>query len=130
MSIDITPLVDVVFLLLIFFLITSTFVRDKRPAIPIDAPQAKSAVQQTVQPSTVTVHVSKEGRLFLDQAEMKDLEALEAALSGIVERGADSADTTLLIRADEQARHGMVVQIMDIARKVGLGRFGIVTREE
>ncbi len=122
---DITPLVDVVFLLLIFFLITSSYVQDRKPNIPIDLPVADSA-RDEVQPANVMVHISKDGSLFLDDRPMDSVEALTQALAEVAAR---DPGTLVLIGCDARAPFGIPVEVMDAAKAAGLTHFGIVTRE-
>ena len=121
---DITPLIDIVFLLLIFFMLTSTFVRERQPTVPIEVPEAASA-ETAPRHHQVTVHISRDGRFFIDEAELPDDVALRTALA---KAKAASATARVLLRADAEAPHGSVVHVMDVARQEGLTRFGIVSR--
>lgn len=122
--VELTPLIDVVFLLLIFFLITTTFVQEKHPNLPIELPAAASSVK-TQETKHITVHINSEGTMFVGD------EVVEAA--GLKERferlHASDAGASVLLRADATSTHGAVVRVMDLARSAGLKRFGVVSRK-
>lgn len=120
-SMDITPLVDVVFLLLIFFMLSTTFI--VAPGIRIDLPEAKAeSIRKEV--SEVRVKVGSEGKVYVDELEVGE-EALKARLA---QAAAGDRDTLVIIEADEQAMHRFVVQVMDHAKSAGLNRMAIATR--
>jgi biopolymer transport protein ExbD len=118
---ELTPLVDVIFQLLIFFLLTATFV--KNPNFEINLPKASSKLTTNVK-KDLTVVVTKDGRVKYDAEEVDD-EELEEILAGEFE---DNPNAIILIRADTESRHGKVVEVMDLAKKVGFTRLGIAVR--
>jgi biopolymer transport protein ExbD len=118
--IELTPMVDVVFLLLIFFMISTTFI--DTPGIAIKLPES-SAPSLTKTPDEVEVALSREGEIYL-RGEAVSPAQLAEQLEGY---GAQAEAMTFVLRADEQARHGRVVQIMDIARAAGFGRLAMAT---
>ncbi|HKJ70188.1 MAG TPA: biopolymer transporter ExbD [Gammaproteobacteria bacterium] len=123
-SVELTPLIDVVFLLLIFFMISTTFV--SRSGLQVRVPEAETTQPNPDRPR-VEVMVTKEGGYLVDG---KDLPA-DADLAAVLRRKADDGEQPLLvIRADRDARHGDVTAVMDAGKKVGLNRIAISTREE
>lgn len=121
--VDLTPLIDIVFLLLIFFLITTTFVKERKPNIPINVPAASSA-EVTPKEDGLTIHVTQDGKLFV-----KDEPKTEEELGGLLDEiKVRNPKTPVLIRADERTQHGVIVRIMDMAKQKGLHRFGIISR--
>ncbi len=122
---ELTPLIDIVFLLLIFFLLTTTFVREKKPTLPIEVPEAASA-ERAPRGHQVTFHVARDGRVFLEDRELLDDSVLEAEIERIHR---ENPATRVLLRADAEAQHGVVVRVMDLARQAGLSHFGIVSRK-
>lgn len=120
--IELTPMVDVVFLLLIFFMISTTFI--DTPGIAIKLPES-SAPTLTKTPEEVEVALSREGEIFL-QGEAVSPAQLGEQLRRYQEQ---AAEMTFMLRADEQALHGRVVQIMDIAREAGFGRLAMATEK-
>jgi biopolymer transport protein ExbD len=120
--IELTPMVDVVFLLLIFFMISTTFI--DTPGIAVKLPES-SAPTLTKTPEEVEVALSREGEIFL-RGEAVSLGQLAERLR---DYQAQAADMTFMLRADEQALHGRVVQVMDIAREAGFGRLAMATEK-
>lgn len=120
--IDIAPLVDIVFQLLIFFLLAATFV--KNPVLDINLPSSSAAPK--VQPKgAVTVYILKEGRE--DRFRVDDKVVKEDEMRDVLaERHRADPRTVLLIQADERVPHGDVVKVMSIGQDVGLTRQGIV----
>ena len=119
-TINITPLIDVLFLLLIFFMVSSTF-RAHR-ALDVALPEAQTATAQDPAPLEVTVSASGEfhlGPRRVDEA------GLRAALRGALE---SDPEAVVVLRADERAAFGPVVRAMDIARELGATRLIVPTR--
>ncbi|HHT9118546.1 MAG TPA: ExbD/TolR family protein [Candidatus Hypogeohydataceae bacterium YC38] len=118
-GINITSLVDMLFLLLIFFVITSTFV--EQPNIKLELPSTKHVEASKFE--DIILNISKEGRLYLQNQPIGVAE-LEAVLrSRVAERG----DTALVLRADKEVPYGVVIGVMDVARSVGLKRITALT---
>lgn len=107
--INITSLIDVVFILLIFLMITSTFIQV--PGLRLDLPSAESA--ELHETEETVVYLTADGRLFLNEQPVseKDLQAsLKAALG---------PEGSVVVRADAQVQHGRVIEVMDAARRSG-----------
>jgi len=120
--IDLTPMVDAVFLLLIFFMISTTFVETS--GIAVKLPQSSShAVMK--KPEEVKVYLSKEGTIFFKKKEIS-LDAFQARLKTY--RG-KAKEMTFLLFADKDTRHGRVVQLMDAAREAGFSKLAIATEQ-
>ncbi len=119
--IDLTPMIDVVFLLLIFFMISTTFI--ERPGVTIDLPEGGSQ-QVTADKKEVEVYLTEEGDLYL-QREAITLSALNSYLLSL---GVEiTKEMTFLLMADKSARHGWVIEVMEIARRNGFVRLAIAT---
>jgi biopolymer transport protein ExbD len=120
-ALDITPLVDVVFLLLIFFMLSTTFIVS--PGIRINLPQAEAETVRH-EKKDIRVKLDAKGNFFVEdqRTSPEDLDArfLEATR---VDR-----DTLVIIEADENAAHKFVVDVMDRAKSSGLQRLAIATR--
>jgi biopolymer transport protein ExbD len=114
---DITPLIDIVFLQLIFFMLTSSFVF--QPGIKIHLPQASTA--QTDHRQSWTITVSAKGHLYLG-SKLVTLQELKTKLSGL-----SKAAVPLLIQADQQASLGRVVEVWDLCRSLGIQKVSIAT---
>ena len=120
--IDLTPMVDVVFLLLIFFMISTTFVES--PGISIKLPESSA---QTVdrEPKEIKVYLSREGDIFYHNQKitLNDYRGL------LAEHQSDASLTTVLLLADQDSRHGKVVTLMDLARDAGYNKLAIATEQ-
>ncbi len=125
-EINLTSLIDVVFLLLIFFMISTTF--ERQSLIQLDLPEATTGQTETL-PSTIELIISEDGRLFIDDNMLADdrRATLQAAL---VERFEDNPDAVLVVRADAEAPHRLVVRALDAAAAEGITRLTIATVEE
>ncbi|MFC1631372.1 ExbD/TolR family protein [Candidatus Omnitrophota bacterium] len=116
---DIAPLIDVVFLLLIFFMLTSSYIF--QPGIKINLP--KAVTSEVIQEKNLVITVNAENAIFLNERPV-NLEQLRAHLLK-----AAGADRPLLIKADRQASLGKVVQIWDMCRETGLTQINIATNQ-
>ncbi len=120
--IDITPLIDVVFLLLIFFMVTTTFQQETR--LKVDLPEAVSGAP-SVRQERIVLEVSAEGRYQLQgEAVASSREALRAALEALGPAG----DRPLVLQADGKAPHDAVVRAMDAARLSGFDKLSIAAQ--
>ena len=118
---DITPIVDTVFNLLIFFAVSLNFI--STPGIQVNLP--KSTAQEIARErKDLRVVITPANQLYLNEKEV-DLSTLG---KNFAETAALSRDTQVLIQADEQVTHGRVVEVMDLARNAGLARLAIVTQ--
>ncbi|MCG5500964.1 ExbD/TolR family protein [Ectothiorhodospira lacustris] len=122
-GVNLTPLIDVVFLLLIFFMVSTTF--DRHSVLQLELPRAESPEQESP-PSALDLVIDAQGRYFLDGAELVNTrpETLRAAM---VELLAGRADMPLVIRADARTPHQSVVTAMDVAGRLGVSRLSIAT---
>ena len=119
---NLTPLIDIVFLLLVFFMLTSHFVRDE--AISIDLPQAQSALTQDEE-AVVEVIVNKQGDIDIN-GEHVALDQLENKLRTILET---KEKKWLTLRGDQAANLGVAVNVLDAAKKAGAASVDIVTEQ-
>ena len=119
-KVELTAMVDVVFLLLIFFMISTTFV--ETPGISIKLPESSSQMVEKPQ-EEIKLTLSREGEIYLNE-ERIEMEELRPRLRGY---GEEAKTMTFLLLADEDARHGKVVQLMDAAREAGFGKLAIAT---
>lgn len=118
---DLAPLIDVVFLLLIFFLLTSIFVK---PSIPLDLPEAEAA--RVMDKPEISVTIKKDGAVLLNDIEIP-LPKLYTALSNLYS-GTSSRDLQLI--SDKAVQFGRVVEVMDIAKKAGAENISVLTERK
>lgn len=124
-DVNLTPLIDVVFLLLIFFMVTTTFARDAK--INIQLPTTQNAIA-SVQKKPMEVIIDEKGKFFVDGREVLNSkpETLFRAMSqALDERGEKTPP--LIISADANASYQRVVTAMDIAGRLGLTNFSMAT---
>jgi biopolymer transport protein ExbD len=116
--INITSLIDVMFLLLIFFMVSTTFA--EHPGIKLELPTASTAEPSKLEP--LTLAIDKTGRMFLN-----DLPVNEKELREELETAATKTDSTLVLKADKDVQYGYVIRAMDISRQCGIRRIVSLT---
>jgi biopolymer transport protein ExbD len=118
---DITPIVDTVFNLLIFFALSLNFI--STPGIRVQLPKS-SAQEITREKRDLRVVLTAKGQFFLNEKPVD--------LAGLGDQFRNAArsnrETQILIQADQRVPHGKVVEVMDLARSAGLHRLAIVTQ--
>ena len=118
--INITSLIDVLFLLLIFLMVSSTFL--DQPVIKLELPHADSSI--VVEQKDYVLFVDKQGKMFLNSLEV-DFENLEPRLKEVLP---EIKDGSLILKADQQVSHGIVVRIMDVVKNSGIKKLIIGTK--
>jgi len=122
-GINVTPLVDIILVLLIIFMVTASYI--VKESIEVDLPRA-AAGGETVG-ETLTFAVDKDGALYLDGQPV----AREAARSAVRAAVARSPEARALIGADRAVPHGEVVALIDLVKSQGLAKFAIqIVRDE
>lgn len=125
LDLNITPLIDVVFLLLIFFMISTTFQRESE--ITIELPESAGDIAETDK-KVIEISIDNQGRYFVNQRRIKDsdIKTLKKAIT--ITRG-DAKDPKLIISADKMTPHQSVVRAMDAARQLGLVHLTFATKQ-
>ncbi len=118
-GINVTPLVDVVLVLLIIFLITAPVIYQS--AIKVQLPSAKSGEAAASKKSPYAFTLTKEGDLLWDTEKL----SWEGFSKKLAERGPALEQETAIISADKETPHGIVVRLMDTLRQAGLSRFAL-----
>ena len=116
-----TALIDIVFLLLVYFLLTTNFIVEE--GIDINLPQAEASKPQVQQ--EITIYVDAQGRAFLENTELP-ISELFTRLQTLIRQ---SPDRLVVIRADRSVVLNKAVQIMDTARAAGAGRLFLATEK-
>lgn len=119
-QIDIAPLIDTVFLLLIFFMLTSSFV--VQPGIKINLPSAVTS--EVVKPETIVIIVSSENVTYLN-GRVTNFDEIKAIFKLAAKR-----QQSVLIKADRRSSVGRVVEIFDLARDLGISQVSIATNQK
>lgn len=124
---DLTPLIDVVFLLLIFFMVSTTFTRESH--LQVELPEASGEPASAAEAKQIDVVINAEGQYVLNDKALVNnrRKTLERGVSELAE-----GDTTLpfIITADARTPHEYVVRAMDVAGRLGFSRLSITTERE
>jgi len=121
-KIDISPLIDVVLSLVIFFILSTTFIQ--KYGLKLELPKSKRG--EISQETTITVIVDREGKIYLDKAVVPEQELktiLEDKLKMVKEK-------KVIVKADYKLEYGKIVKIMDIIRDSGADGLSIATTKE
>jgi biopolymer transport protein ExbD len=121
-EINVTPLLDLAFVLLIIFIITTPLFEQ---AIGVNLAKAAKAEQQKV-PRGRTVSIDKVGQLYLDRSPV-DLDTLRTSMRALI---AEVPDAAVLVRVDKEQQFEKFVQVLDALKGCGITRVGIVALTE
>ena len=123
-QINIVPMIDVIFAILTFFIMSTLFLT-RQEGLPVNLPQASSA-KKSAQPERVTLTVDKEGEIFLNKQPIT-LDKLEA---GVKEKVKPEQPLMVVLNADEAVNHGKIVAVMDKVRLVKGAKLAIATKKK
>lgn len=121
-NINLTPLIDVVFLLLIFFMVSTTF--DTTSELKITLPEASDQPSANV-PEKLNIMIDSEGRFYLNSRELTNKKS--ATLMAAVESALNGSDIPVVIQSDAASPVQSLVTAMDVLGKLGLSRVSIAT---
>jgi len=116
---DLMPLIDVVFLLIIFFMLTTSF-RTIFQGIKVDLPTTTTPQEKIEQ--NVIISITKNNNLYLGNTRVT-----VSKLVPLLKKKLGGKKSLVIINADKEVRHGKVVEIMDLAKQAGAGGLGILT---
>ncbi|MDX1694911.1 MAG: biopolymer transporter ExbD [Ketobacteraceae bacterium] len=120
--IDLTPMLDVVFILLIFFIVTASFVKES--GIEINKPEAQTAVKREL--ANIFIAINEYDEIWIDKRQV-DVRALRA----IIERlHAENPQSSIVIQADKKSTNEKLVNVMDAARQAGIYNIAIAASDE
>jgi biopolymer transport protein ExbD len=117
-SIDISPLIDCVFILLIFFIVTTTFVDET--GVTVDKPQAASSVQ--LEKTSLLIAITAEGQIMASETEIGI-----GGVGPLVRRQMEAEVVPVIIQADTQADAGLLVRVIDEAKLAGADKISIAS---
>ena len=115
-----SPMIDMIFLLLVFFIVGTMYMSELR-SIPIQLPQAKNS--ETLKKSSFTVSIKKDGSLFLDDIPIE----LEQLIKNVKIENENNPEFFVMIRAEEEVNYKTVIKLIDELRGTGVNRLGLAT---
>jgi len=125
-AVDLTSLIDVVFLLLLFFMVSTTF--DHQTVLQVDLPEASAVDVPIDRPETLELVIDANGLMFLNDRRLVDSKerTIKAAFNEVI---GDDRDLPLILRADRETPHHFVVTVMDVAAQLGFSNLSIATQK-
>jgi biopolymer transport protein ExbD len=125
-DVNLTPMIDVVFLLLLFFMVSTSFIRES--SLKVDLPEATGISAQT-QDEPIDIIISTDGTFTIKDIELIDAnrESISKVLKQVV---ADNPDPHILISADANTEYQNIVTAMDTAQELGYTRLTLATRQK
>jgi biopolymer transport protein ExbD len=120
-EVNLTPMLDVVFIMLIFFIVTASFVKES--GIDVNRPDA--ATSERKEKGNILVAISAEGQIWIDRRQV-DPRALRA---NIERMHAENPHGAVIIQADQESKNKLLVQVMDAARLAGVKNVSIATNQ-
>ena len=111
-GIDLTPMLDVVFIMLIFFIVTTSFVKES--GLDVSRPSAKTAKKK--QRASILVAISRSGEIWIQKRKV-DIGSVRANIERL---HAESPEGTVVIQADKRSETGLLVDVMDQVRLAGV----------
>jgi len=121
-GINVTPLVDIVLVLLIIFMVTATYI--VRASIEVDLPRAAHGGESTG--TLLSVVITRDGVIFLDGVQRTEEELVARSREAV----AANPEARAIISADKGALHGAVVRVIDVVKGAGISRFAINIEKE
>jgi biopolymer transport protein ExbD len=118
---DLTPLIDVIFLLLIFFMVTSVFKKDEL-ALMLALPDSSSGVETKIEKKDITIELTKDKLAY--EAKEVNFEYLQRELSNIKDK-----NKPINVRIDESVEYKRVVRVLDILQKHNLTNLSLITNK-
>jgi biopolymer transport protein ExbD len=120
-QIDMTSMLDIVFIMLIFFIVTSSFVRES--GVEVNRPQASNVVSQ--KDAGIFIAITSANDIYIDKR-VVDVERVQAILEHLL---LEQPEASLVIQADEHAYNGTVVKVMDAAKGAGVNNIALAAEK-
>lgn len=121
-AIDITPMLDVVFIMLIFFIVTATFVKES--GIDVNRPDAATAIKQ--EKANILIAISADNEIWIDHRRVD----IRAVRPNIERLHAENPQGSVVIQADKESKTDTLIKVMDAARSAGVFNIAIATHEQ
>lgn len=116
-EINLTPMLDVIFIMLIFFIVTTSFVKES--GIEVSRPNAATAVEQ--KRASIFIAINDKGQIFLQKRQIN----IEAVRPNIEKLHAESPEGSVVIQADKNSETGVLIQVMDQIRSAGVKNISV-----
>jgi biopolymer transport protein ExbD len=114
-EVQMAPLIDIIFLLLIFYAVTTQFVSDERLKLKLPEAETAESVGTSQEEKPPEVKIATDGSIWIDDQIVPEIE-LESRIRQLVERAPDDG---IILKGDKGAEYGVVIHVLDVARKVG-----------
>ncbi|GAB3022443.1 MULTISPECIES: ExbD/TolR family protein [Alteromonadaceae] len=120
-TIDMTPMLDIVFIMLIFFIVTTSFV--KEAGIEVNKPKAEQATKQ--KSANIFIAINENGDIWMDKRQV-DVERVRANIERLL---AEQPTDVVIVQADVEAKHGVVVEVMDQIKAAGIDKISVAAKD-
>ncbi|RNL63984.1 ExbD/TolR family protein [Zhongshania marina] len=124
-GVNLTPLIDVVFLLLIFFMVSTTFTKESRLNLELPSAQGETSLQEGV---VLEVVVDASGHYRVNERALA-LHTVEALMKAMADAAQDNSDIPVIITADAKSPHQSVITAMDAAGRLGFAKLSLTTQD-
>ena len=121
-EINMTPMLDIVFIMLIFFIVTTSFVKES--GITVDQPTAQTTERK--EQNNILIGINPAGEIWIDKRSV-DVRAVRASVERL---RAESPESAVIIQADKKAPSGLLVRVMDQVRLAGVDNMAIAAKKE
>ncbi|SDJ15612.1 MULTISPECIES: biopolymer transporter ExbD [Ferrimonas] len=121
-EVDMTPMLDIVFIMLIFFIVTTSFVKES--GIDVNRPKAQQASKKPS--ANIFIAINEAGIVYMEKREV-DIQRVRANVERML---AESPEASVMIQADKAAKHGVVVKVMDQVKAAGINTISVAAKEE
>lgn len=123
-DIDMTPMLDIVFIMLIFFIVTTSFVKEK--GLEVNTPEQKNQPQNQSKTKTVSILIDERGMIYMNNR-LIDRERVNANIQSFL---AENNTDTAIVKASEKTEHGIVVEVLDQAAEAGISKLTVLVNEQ
>lgn len=120
-QVDLTPLIDVVFIMLIFFIVTATFV--KETGIDVNRPDAPTA--EVKKKANILIAIDSSNNIWLDRRKID----IRSVIPNIKRLRSENPQGSVVIQADEESKNKMLVEVMDAARQAGVANIALAAEK-
>ena len=120
-QVDLTPLIDVVFIMLIFFIVTATFV--KETGIDVNRPDAPTA--EVKKKANILIAIDSNNNIWLDRRKID----IRSVIPNIKRLRSENPQGSVVIQADEESKNKMLVEVMDAARQAGVANIALAAEK-